>query len=106
MNNVHGRRARPSFVRLALVSGVGLAGLIPATPILAQQAEAQGSVLDETIVVTARKREESIQSTPISITAFSGRGLEARGIQNTESLSNITTNLTLQNNPLLIAAEN
>jgi iron complex outermembrane recepter protein len=41
---------------------------------------AQSSV--EEIVVTARFREESIQSTPIAITAISGDALQARGLEN------------------------
>ena len=51
------------------------------------------------IVVTARKREENLQDTPISISAFSSEGLAARGVQATDSLATITPNLTLQNNP-------
>src|SRR5437879_5376622 len=34
----------------------------------------------EQIVVTARKRAESVQSVPISMAAFSGRDLEERGV--------------------------
>ena len=34
----------------------------------------------ETIVVTARKKEESIRETPISITAFSGDTLQRTGV--------------------------
>lgn len=51
------------------------------------------------IVVTARKREESLQETPISISAYTGEGLTYRGVQTTQGLANITPNLTLQNNP-------
>ncbi|WP_374597576.1 TonB-dependent receptor [Sphingosinicella sp.] len=77
-------------------------------PALAQDAPdtASDSALGEAIVVTARKREESLQETPISITAFSGRGLEARGIQTTEGIAQITPNLTLQNNPAFSGASN
>lgn len=52
-------------------------------PVQAQESGNDGhssaSALTGDIVVTARKREESIQETPISITAFSSAGLEARG---------------------------
>jgi iron complex outermembrane receptor protein len=77
-------------------------------PAFAQGAPDAGSesALGEAIVVTARKREESLQETPISITAFSGRGLEARGIQTTEGIAQITPNLTLQNNPAFSGASN
>jgi iron complex outermembrane receptor protein len=56
-------------------------------------------VLIEEVVVTARKREENLQTTPISISAFSGEALEARGITNLEELAGITPNLVIQNNP-------
>jgi len=47
----------------------------------------------EEIVVTARKREEKIQETPISITAFTERALEERGIRNITELTEYTPNL-------------
>ena len=53
----------------------------------------------ETIQVTARKREESLQKAPISVTAFSGDGLESRGIENISEVGSVTPNLTYQNNP-------
>ena len=40
----------------------------------------------EEIVVTAQKREERLQDVPISIQAFSGDALAARGIEKTEDL--------------------
>lgn len=79
-------------------------------PVQAQESGNDGhssaSALTGDIVVTARKREESIQETPISITAFSSAGLEARGVQDTQALSNITPNLTLQNNPAFSGSTN
>lgn len=48
----------------------------------------------EEITVTARKREESLQDTPISITAFTGVNLEARGITTIDRIQNATPNLT------------
>lgn len=57
-----------------------------------------GLVMEE-ITVTARKREEGLQETPISITAFTGQGLDYRGITNISRMSDFTPNLTFQNNP-------
>ena len=51
------------------------------------------------IVVTARKREESLQDTPIAISAFTGENLEARGLQRANDLASFTPNLTFQNSP-------
>jgi len=79
---------------------------IMASPISIGQSNAQeeqasgrlGSLLEE-IVVTARKREESLQDAPLSVTALSGESLEIRGITNISEIGNITPNLTYQNNP-------
>ncbi len=57
-----------------------------------------GAVLED-IVVTARKREESVQDTPIAITAFSAEAIEARGITTTDEIARFVPNLTYQNNP-------
>ena len=40
----------------------------------------------EEVVVTARKREEALQDTPVAISAFSAEGLEEAGIANTRDL--------------------
>lgn len=66
--------------RNVLLAGVGGAMLLPVT-VHAQEAEvrAEGAGLGD-IVVTARKREESLQSTPLSVAAFGGEALEKSGI--------------------------
>jgi iron complex outermembrane recepter protein len=55
--------------------------------------------LMQEIVVTARRREEKLIDTPISITAFSGPALEARGITRTDELARAVPNLVYQENP-------
>lgn len=45
------------------------------------------------IVVTARRREESLQETPISITAFSADQLTERGVTNLSGVGDYTPNL-------------
>ncbi len=40
----------------------------------------------EEVIVTARKREESLQETPVAISAFSAEALEVAGIANTRDL--------------------
>ena len=47
----------------------------------------------EEIVVTARKRAESLQDVPMSITAVSGEKLEKAGIENIEDLTSALTNI-------------
>lgn len=47
----------------------------------------------DTILVTARRREESLQETPIAVSAFSAEILEERQIQQTQDLERITPSL-------------
>src|SRR5262245_37291110 len=47
----------------------------------------------EEITVTARRREEVLQNTPLSITAFSEAELEQRSIQSITDISQSTPNL-------------
>ncbi len=65
-----------------------------ATPALAQDAapEAEPAASDE-IVVTARRREESLQDTPVAISAFSAETLQERQITQTQDLERITPSL-------------
>jgi outer membrane receptor protein involved in Fe transport len=71
----------------SLIRIVGSAGLVAAltmSGIGAARAQVTGPSDQLTeIVVTAEKREERLQDTPISITAISGADLVARGISNT-----------------------
>jgi len=66
-------------------------------PSYGQSTAKEVSVLMEEIVVTARKREESIQDTPIAVSAFSGASLEARGIERIDGIAAITPNMTFSN---------
>jgi iron complex outermembrane receptor protein len=81
-------------LRTALFSGVALASFA-ATPAFAQ-APAAGA--DETgdIVVTARRREESLIDVPISMSAISGAQLERTGAIDITDISNSTPNVTLE----------
>jgi iron complex outermembrane recepter protein len=47
------------------------------------------------IIVTAQHRSENLQDVPISIEAFGGQALEHLGVQSTEDLGNVTTNVTI-----------
>lgn len=62
------------------------------------QAQESGiSSLMEEVTVTARKREEGLQDTPIAVSAFSGESLDARGIQKVDDIAQITPNMTFDN---------
>ncbi|CAN7305293.1 TonB-dependent receptor [Phenylobacterium sp. LjRoot225] len=83
--------------------GAAVAALVCGSAVVAQEAgtnsaSSGGGALEE-VVVTARKRTEDLQRTPISITAMSGEALEARGVTQVTELSNFTPNLIFQNIP-------
>jgi iron complex outermembrane receptor protein len=65
-----------------------------ATPIAAVQA-APVAAANEEVVVTAQKRDENIQSVPLSIVAVTGRTLAAHGITNVVDLQRIVPDLRL-----------
>ncbi len=71
--------------------------LVTGQPVaMAQEAEAESSsVTVEEIVVTARKREESIQETPIAVTAFSGEQLRERNLTNLMEIGSFAPNVTM-----------
>jgi iron complex outermembrane receptor protein len=55
---------------------------------------AQDVVLEE-IIVTARKRSESLQDVPASVTAFNAQTIEQAGIKSMRDFVGLTTNMTL-----------
>jgi iron complex outermembrane receptor protein len=80
-------------MRGVLLSGAAAMTMMALTPSSAYaQSEEEQAGLEE-IVVTARKREESLQDTPISITAFTASALEDRGIGDIEQIGEFTPNL-------------
>ena len=58
---------------------------------------AQGGILEE-VIVTAQKREESIQDVGIAITAFSGAQLDAFGFTNSTELTAFTPGVHMSGN--------
>ncbi|MEE4209080.1 MAG: TonB-dependent receptor plug domain-containing protein, partial [Parvularcula sp.] len=53
----------------------------------------------DTIVVTARKREESLQDTPIAITALTGAELERRNVQDVTDIGTYAPNVDISTSP-------
>jgi iron complex outermembrane receptor protein len=80
-------RTLRAAVRMAL-------GLTVAGTALAQEADGQ-DVLQE-VTVTAQFREQSVQDTPLSITALSGDMLESRSQTNLSEVANQAPNVTLK----------
>jgi len=79
--------------RLMLACAIGALASIPAAPALAQQ----GVATIEEVVVTARKREESLQSVPVAVTAQSGEQLKRANITDPVGLSRVTPSLQIRN---------
>ena len=84
------------FIRALLLAGIALPGCMTSIPTLAQDAAADEADSGE-IIVTARRREESLQDVPIAVTAYSGAQLEAQGALDITDLGDTTPNVTLEN---------
>ncbi|MBC2777508.1 TonB-dependent receptor [Parasphingopyxis sp. GrpM-11] len=76
---------------LALVAACAMG--VPATAAAAQDTDAEAAQGGNVIIVTARRREEGMQDTPIAISAFTAETLEDRQILQTSDLERITPSL-------------
>lgn len=91
MRQKPGKKSLLSYVATAfstLVIGLTSAGNVSSTA-AAQEADL---VLEE-IMVTAQRREETLQDVPLSITVFSGEALEQDGISNLQDIGSQTPGL-------------
>jgi len=66
-----------------------LAGGLASTQVLAAE-EDENSLAIEEIIVTARKREESLQDIPVAVTAFSAADIEAAGMRDVIDVAALT----------------
>ena len=74
--------SRKNLLSLAIGNMVLLGGAV----------DAYSNTLEE-VIVTAQKREESLQDTPISVTAFTTAAIEKRNISNISEIADFTPNL-------------
>jgi iron complex outermembrane receptor protein len=77
-----------------LTAALPVAAFAP-TAVVAQGAEDGARAIEE-VVVTARRREETLQDVPLSITAFSGEELARIGALNITEIGQTTPNVTLE----------
>ena len=77
---------------LVVVVGLGLIGL-PAKVSAAETVESDNTI--ETVIVTATKREESIQDVPIAVSAITGEDLAARGVQDIYGLMEVAPSVAV-----------
>lgn len=71
-------------------AGMAAVGVLAALPVLA--AAQDGYALEE-VIVTARKVEEDIQKTPVSVTALTGRTLDQLSVTNLAQIDHLAPNL-------------
>ena len=76
-----------------LCVSVSVLAIVWGAPGLVLAAEADAPVLEE-LVVTAQKREESLQKVPIAVSAFNQDALKAQRIDGGVNLVNAVPNLT------------
>ncbi|WP_116091904.1 TonB-dependent receptor [Sphingomonas crusticola] len=91
-------------IRALLIGGASLAAMsapalaqasnADATPVVTTADEAGGATQE--IVVTARRREESLLRVPVAVTAFSAQKLEMSGAVDLTDIQNTTPNTTLK----------
>lgn len=93
-------------IRLAGVSGMAIMTALLAAPAAAQDAPAQDAASSgdgiEEIIVTALRREQSLQDVPVSISAISGQTLLDAGVTGVDGIAALVPSLTLvaNNQPL------
>ena len=85
---------RDRKIWLALCAGVSSLAI---GDVACAQAKVPGSGAEvEEVVVTARRRAESLQDVPLAVTAISGEALAASGAQDLTDISETTPNVTLE----------
>ena len=77
----------------ALVVGCAAPGTAYAQAAAADAQAAEQEDAGQDIIVTARRRAESLQDTPVAISAFSAETLAQRNVEQTSDLERITPNL-------------
>lgn len=83
--------------RFALLFGaLAVTPFAAAVPAFAQDAPAAEATNDDEIIVTARRREESLQDVPLSVTAVTAAQLEATGAADITALNRATPNVTIE----------
>jgi len=87
-----------TVVHARLAATVSILALTMATPALAQTAPESGATTVEDIIVTAQKREESIQDVPIAVSAFSAEILDAMKIEGGSELMRAIPNVSFSKN--------
>lgn len=84
------------LLRLSTVIAFLFALVFPSAAVFAEEDEERTGRQIEEVIVTAERRESTVQDTAISITAFTDEFLEDFGIRNQEDLQNFIPATTIQ----------
>lgn len=83
---------------IASLTGLLIGGIALTGPALAQSAggeEESRGVLEE-VIITAQKREQSLQEVPLTVSAFSGDFVTENGVQDIRDIQGLTPNLSIK----------
>jgi len=78
-------------LKFVAVAAMATAGTFDVQPALAQDG---ASALEE-IIITARRREESLQDTPVSVSAFGVEDIVKRGVRSVDDIARFSPGLSL-----------
>ena len=86
----------PALTKLLLSTSIMSSAFVLANPAVGQEQSAESDDTYEEIIVSARRRDESIIDVPVAISAFSGDDLEKIAIENIVEIAKFTPNVTLE----------
>ena len=86
-----------NFAIGALLAGVAVAALAPATAQAQDGESASNAGLGDAIVVTARRQEETLQDAALAIDAVSGDGLLQAGVTVADDLDKVVPSIAIVN---------
>ena len=78
-----------------LLASVAISPLLYVAPVMAQQATPSAQEA-ETVIVSARRRDEALKDVPIAVSSFSALKLEATGAPDITVLQQVSPNTTMQ----------
>ncbi len=81
--------------RTVVGTGALAVATLAAAPLAAQEAPAEETSADEGIVVTGLRRSETLQDTPVAVTAFDSQAIENAGIERPADFIALTPNVNL-----------
>lgn len=82
------------YIRTLLLAATALSFPFTGTPALAQVAE---NGLGEEIIITARKKEESLQDAPVTVAVVTARSIENQNLQDLSDIAKTTAGLSFDN---------